>query len=92
MRIIDPKDPHALLAPIDHNTFQLAPKLLPILALEIDRIDVLVFLRRILGVLDRTVRTSTKPFGMLFHIRMIRRALKRDVESDFQTLLLGLGD
>ena len=42
--------------------------------LEIERIDVLIFLRRILGVLNRAVGPLAKPLGMLADVRMIGRA------------------
>ena len=58
------------------------PQRLPVGALEIERIDVLVFLRRVLRVLDRAVGPMPEPFRMLAHPRMIRRRLERDVERD----------
>ena len=47
---------------------------------EIERIDVLIFLGRIFRILDRAIGPLAKPFGMLAHIRMIGRALKRDIQ------------
>ena len=56
----------------------------PVVALEVDRVDVLVLFGRILGVLDRPVGPMPEPLGMSLHVRVIGRALKRDVERDLQ--------
>ena len=87
MRIVDPERPHAAISPKDDNAHHLRPKLLPVLAAEIDWKNVFVFFRRILGVFDRPVRPGVKPFRMFFHIRMIRRAIDREIERDFHSAL-----
>src|SRR5207244_2183794 len=51
-------------------------------AVEVDVVDVLVALRRVLGVLERPVRAAVEPLRMLREPRMIRRALDREVEAD----------
>ena len=48
---------------------------------EIDRIDVLDLLRRILGRCDRFVRPVAEPVRMLLDPRVVRRALQREVRS-----------
>src|SRR5262245_55524853 len=88
MRVIGAKNPKTLIAPEDDNTLQFLPKLLPIFALKIQRIDILIFLGWILRILDRSVRTLAEPLRMLRHIRMIRRALKLDVQGDFDVKFL----
>ena len=54
----------------------------PVLALEVERIDVLVLLRRVLGVLDRAVGAMAEPLGMLAHPGVIGRALPGEIERD----------
>ena len=55
--------------------------------LEVERIDVLVFLRRVLGVLDAAVGALAEPLGMRLDVRMVGRALERDVERDLDAVL-----
>src|SRR5262245_32513597 len=87
MRVIHTKNPHTLFAPEEDNALQFVPKLLPIFALKIQRIDILIFFRWILRVLDRSVRALAEPLRMFRHIGMIRRALKSDVQGDFNVKL-----
>src|SRR3954453_10764416 len=87
VRIIDAKNRHALLDPELEDAFQLFPQVLPVFRFEIEWIDVLIFLWRILGVLYGAVRTPREPFRMLLHVRMVRRALERDIERDFDVEL-----
>ena len=56
-------------------------------ALEVERVDVLVFLGRVLGVLHRAVGPRAEPLGMLAHVRMVGRALEGDVERDLDAVL-----
>ena len=53
VRVIDAKNAHSLFAPKINDTFQFLPKLTPLIRGEIQRIDILIFFRRIFGVLDR---------------------------------------
>ncbi len=89
VRIVDTEDAHTLPDPEFDDALEFVPQLLPGFAFEIERIDVLVFFRRVLGVLHAAVGTPAKPLGMLLHIRMIRRALEGDVEGDLQVELAG---
>ena len=82
MRIIDPEHPHALLGPVGKDALELLPELAPVIGFEVERIDILVLLRRILSVLNRAVRTVLEPLRVFLHVRVIRRALERDVECD----------
>ena len=59
-----------------------------IAAVEIDVDDVLIFLRRVLGVLDRAVRPPLEPVGVLAQPWMIGRALDREIERDLQPVLV----
>ena len=56
---------HAVLDPEQQHVAARVPEALAIVAPEVQRIDVLILLRRILGVLDRAVRTNEEPVGML---------------------------
>ena len=56
-------------------------------AVEIRIDDVLVFLRRVLGVADRAVRPALEPFRMLLQPGMVGRALHGEVERDFHVVL-----
>ena len=49
--------------------FSSRPQRLPVVGLEVDRIDVLVLLGRVLRVLDRAVRPLAEPLGMLLDVR-----------------------
>src|SRR5436190_23484399 len=55
-------------------------------------VDVLIFLGRIFRVLHSAVGPMPKPLRVLFHIRMIGGALKRDIECDLNSSLGRRGD
>ena len=57
-----------------------------------ERIDILILFRRVLGVLDRPVGTLQKPLLMFLDVRMVGRRLKRDVERDFDSVAMGRFD
>ena len=59
---------------------------------EVDRVDVLVLLRRVLRVGDRPVGPRREPLGVLGDPWMIRGGLQREVERDLHAVRLGLGD
>src|SRR3569833_1760586 len=92
VRIVDAKDRHAVRQPEGDDLVELLPQLPPRLALEIEGIDVFVFLRGILRVLHAPVGPLAKPFGMLAYVGMIGRALKRDVARNLHAVLAHLGD
>ena len=54
------------------------------LGLEVERIDVLVLLGRVLRVLNGAVGPPAEPLGVLAYVGMIGRALEGDVESDLE--------
>ena len=62
------------------------------LGMEIDVDDVLVLLRRILGVADRAVGAAAEPLRMLLEPGMIERTLDGEIERDLQALLGRGGD
>ena len=67
---------------------QLVPERCQSSRLEVERIDVLVLLRRVLGVLDRAVGPVPEPLGMLAHLRVIGRGLEGEVERDLEAVPL----
>src|ERR1700758_2527755 len=91
MRVIDAKDLHAVLAPESHHTQEGFEQSALIGSIEINRIDVLVFLGRVLGILDAPVRPMMKPIRMLAHPRMVGRALDREIERYFHSQTVGGG-
>ena len=56
---------------------------------EVDRVDVLILLRRVLREGDGAVRLVAEPVRVLLDPRVVGRALQREVERDFQTQLVG---
>src|SRR5262245_47224865 len=85
--IVDTEDIDPLFDPVEDNAPQLLPQLAPGVAFEIERIDVLIFLRWILGVLNRAIGPMAKPLGMLLHVGVVGRALIGQVERDFDALV-----
>ena len=87
VRIVDAKDTDPLLKPVDKDVLQFFFQILIIITVKVDRIDVFILLRRILGVLDGLVRAPFEPLRMLLHVRVVRRALKSDVEGYLDAVL-----
>src|SRR5262249_2750976 len=87
VRVVDAENTHTLLNPEFNNGFQFLPKRTPMRCLEIERINILVFFRRILCILNGPVRPMPKPFRMLLHIRMIRGTLIREIECNIDSVL-----
>src|SRR4051812_28682723 len=87
VRIINAEDANPFLNPKQEDAFQLFPQRLPRVGFEIDGVNVLVLFWRIFGVLNGAIRPLSKPFGMFAHIRVVRRALKRDVECQLHTVI-----
>ena len=65
VRVIHAEDGDALLDPEQEDGEQLFPEPAPVCRLEVERIDVLILLGRIFGVLDRAVGAEDKPLRML---------------------------
>ncbi len=82
VRVVDAEDLDAVPDPELEDRAQLVPQGLPVLGLEVERVDVLVFLRRVLGVLDRAVGALAEPGRVLADERVVGRDLERDVERD----------
>ena len=56
------------------------------------RVDVLVLLGRVLGVLDRAVGPVAEPLRVLGDPRVVGRALEREVERDLEAVLAAVVD
>ncbi len=82
VRVVHPERGHSLVDPEEHDALQFLPEIAPVGALEIDRIDILIFLRRVLRVLDRPVGSHVEPVGMVLHPGVVRRALDSEVQGD----------
>ncbi len=71
VRVVDAQDPNALLDPEADHVGQALPQRRPVLGLEVERVDVLVFLGRVLGVLDTAVGALAEPCRVLAYPRMV---------------------
>ena len=92
MGIVHAEDADALLRPVDHDAFKLFPELPPVLRLEVQGVDILVFLRGVFRVLDRAVRPPEEPLRVFFNVGMVRRALEGDIQGDFDIVFCGFSD
>ena len=82
VRIVDAEDTHALIDPKQHDVAQRVPEPGPVGAIEIRIDDILIFLRRVLGVTDRAVGPVAEPIGMLDQPGVVRRQLNGEIECD----------
>ena len=89
MRVVHTEDPHAAGHPEAHDVAQRLPQLLPVWRIEIERVDVLVLLGRVLRVSDRAVGTTVEPVRMFAHPGVVGRALNREVERNLHAQRLG---
>ena len=92
VRVVDAEDGDAATDPVQDDVEQRLPEAAPVLAPEVDVVDVLVALRRVLCVLQRPVGAAVEPLGMLLQPRVVGRALDRKVERDLDPELLRVGD
>src|SRR5207248_4413472 len=90
MRVINPENPNAVLDPEERHAQELAPQRTPFVALEVERVDILVLLRRVLRVFDRSVGPMAEPLRVLGDPRMVGRALPREIEGDLEAKSLRL--
>src|SRR4029077_20403789 len=82
VRIIDPKYAHTPLRPEKDDADHLRPELGPLFAPKIQWKNGLVLLRRIFGIFNGAIRSLVKPIRMFLNVRMIGRAVDREIESD----------
>ena len=71
VRVVDPEHADPLLGPVEDDRQKLLPEPSPVLGLEVERVDVLVLLRRVFRVLDRAVGPVLEPLGMLARVGVI---------------------
>ena len=88
VRVVDAEDPHPVLDPVQHHPQRLGVDAGRVVV-EVDRVDVLVALRRVLRVGDGAVRAHGEPLRVLGHPRVVRRALQREVQRDLHAEVLG---
>ena len=86
VRVVDAENFDSLVCPEEDDVADFLPESLEILVVVIERVDVLVLLRRIFGKLDRSVRLVVEPFRVLLCVRMVRAAVERNVEREPQSL------
>ncbi|GAB4355867.1 MAG: hypothetical protein Kow0073_13180 [Immundisolibacter sp.] len=89
VRVVDAKDAHPLPEPEVGDAQQLPPQGLPILGLEVEPVDVLVFLGRVLRALHGAVRPPAEPGRVLARVGMVRRALEGQIHGQFEAVLAG---
>src|SRR5207237_4129845 len=89
VRVINAENAHPVLNPEERHVAERRPEPHPIVALEVERINILIPLRGILRVLDRAVRPMAEPFRMLANPRMIGGALPCEIERDFEAEAFG---
>ena len=92
MRIIDTKYARAVSDPKQNHALQLFPQLPPVWRLEVEGKDILIFLRRVLRILNRAVGTGTEPFRVFSQIRMVGRALERKIQRNLDIAGPGICD
>ncbi len=81
-----------MLDPVEQHVAARGPEVRAVLRPEVDGIDVLILLRRILRVLERAVRPDEEPVRVLPEPRVVRGALERVVERDLDAELVGTRD
>src|SRR5450756_1511931 len=87
--VVDPQDGNPLVDPEHNDGQQLVPELAPGFRLEVERDDVLVLLRWVLGVLDGAVSAVLEPLGGLSRVWVVGRALECDVDGHLDSVLTG---
>jgi hypothetical protein len=93
--VVDAKDAYAVVDPEVEDLLARLPQRHAVGVLvgpEVQRVDVLVLLGRVLGVLDRAVRPVVEPLRVLGDPGVVGRALQRVVERHLEPDGVGLGD
>src|SRR5205814_674353 len=85
MRVVDAEDLHAVPDPELEDALQLLAERVEFRRVEVERIDVLVLLRRVLGVLHAAVGPPAEPARMLLDVGVVGRALEGDVEGEIDS-------
>ena len=84
VRVVHPEGADAVADPEPEEIPAGVPERLPVVAPEVERIDVLVLLGRVLGVLDGAVGADEEPLRVLPDPGMVGRALQRVVERHLE--------
>ena len=90
VRVVHPEDPDPPVGPEIDDPFARLPKCYPVgfgSRPEIERVDVLVLFRRVLGIGDGPVGPVVEPLGVLRDPGVVRRALQRIVEGHFDPVV-----
>src|SRR5258708_4331740 len=90
--IVDPKNLHAHVNPEQDNRFELLPKRLARWTGEIEVDDVLIAFGRIFRGFQGAIGTPGEPLRMFANVRVIRRALKRQIQGNLNSALRGDAD
>ena len=88
MRVVHPEDLDPGVDPLHQHTQALGVQAVRVVV-EVERVDVLVLLRRVLGVGDRAVRLGGEPLRMCLDPRVIRCALQCEVQRHLDAQLPG---
>ncbi|CAI7648245.1 unnamed protein product, partial [Penicillium discolor] len=86
VRVVHAEDPYTLRHPVPDDPEHLGGDPLRVVV-EVQRVDVLVLLRRVLGVRDRAVGEGGEPLRVVAHPGVVGGGLQREVEGDLQSLL-----
>ena len=81
MRVVDPEDPDSMRHPEPDDPLDLGIQALRVIV-EVERVDVLILLRWVLGVGDGAVGARREPLRVLGNPRMVWGGLEREVEGD----------
>ena len=84
--VVDAEDADVAANPVDEDIAEGLPEAAPVGGFEVEGVDVLIFLRRVFGVLDGAVGADDEPVGMLGDPGMVGRALEGDVEREFHAV------
>ena len=90
--IVHAEDGDAHVHPELQDRLDLLPEVLAILAEEVEGIDVLVPLGRVLGALDGPVLLAVVPVRMVLHVGMVRRAVEGEVQGHLEAAIVAGGD
>ena len=77
--VVDAEDADAVPGPEEEDVAEGVPEAAPVGGLEVERVDVLVFLRGVFGVLDGAVGAVKEPGGVLGDPGVVGGALEGDV-------------
>ena len=86
VRVVDAEDPHPVRHPVPDDSQHLGVDALGVVV-EVDRVDVLVLLRRVLRVGDGAVGAGGEPLRVLAHPGVVGRGLQRQVEGHLEAEL-----